>query len=123
VDAIFLDFAKAFDKVPYQRLAIKLEAHGVTGNLLKWIVNWLEGRKQRVCINGIKSIWQLVLSGVPQGSVLGPILFLNYINDLYHGIWNWLLKFADDTKIFGEVGNSSQQQKMQQNLNTLFNWS
>ena len=123
MDAIFLDFAKAFDKVPYQRLAIKLEAHGVTGNLLKWIVNWLEGRKQRVCINGIKSIWQLVLSGVPQGSVLGPILFLNYINDLYHGIWNWLLKFADDTKIFGEVGNSSQQQKMQQNLNTLFNWS
>ena len=56
VDAIFLDFAKAFDKVPYQKLAIKLEAHGVTGKLLKWIVNWLEGRKQRVCINGIKSI-------------------------------------------------------------------
>jgi len=63
-----------------------------------------------------------VLSGVPQGSVLGPILFLIYINDLDHGIWNWLLKFADDTKIFGEVGNSSQQQKMQQDLNTSQEW-
>ena len=65
MEAYFLDFAKAFDKVPYYRLAIKLEAHGVTDKLLKWIVNWLEGRKQRACINGIKSIWQLVLSGVP----------------------------------------------------------
>ena len=64
-----------------------------------------------------------MLSGVPQGSVLGPILFLIYINDLDHGIWNWLLKFADDTKIFGAVDNSSQQQKLQQDLNMLFNWS
>ena len=81
----------------------KLESHGITGKLLTWILDWLSGRKQRVCINGVMSDWQFVLSGVPQGSVLGPILFLVYINDLDCGIINWILKFADDTKIFGVV--------------------
>jgi len=77
----------------------KLESHGITGKLLTWILDWLSGRKQRVCINGVMSDWQFVLSGVPQGSVLGPILFLVYINDLDCGIINWIMKFADDTKI------------------------
>jgi len=67
------------------------------------IEKWLSGRKQRVCIKGFVSIWQAVLSGVPQGSVLGSVLFLIYINDLDEGIRNFKLKFADDTKMFGKV--------------------
>ena len=115
-DAIFLDFAKASDKVPHHRLALKLKVHRVTGKRLQWTVVWLKDRKQRICINGTKSIWQIVLSGVPQGSISGPILFLIYINDLDQGIWNWILKVAGDIKIFGEVSTTSQHQKLQQDI-------
>ena len=123
VDVIFMDFAKAFDKVPHIRLGRKLESHGITGKLLTWILDWLSGRQQRVCINGVTSDWQLVLSGVPQGSVLGPILFLIYINDLDCGIINWILKFADDTKIFGVVNSIEEHAGMQDDLNKLLSWS
>jgi len=123
VDTIFLDFAKAFDKVLHRRLAIKLENHGIAGKLLQWIVAWLSDRKQRVCINGTKSSWRSVLSGVPQGSVLGPLLFLVFINDLDDGIVSWILKFADDTKMFGEVSNVVQHCQLQKDLNTLSQWS
>jgi len=84
-------------------------------------MKWLSGRKQRVCINGFLSLWKFVLSGVPQGSVLGPILFLIYINDLHFNIQNYLLKFADDTKLFGSVTSTGNQLLMQNDMNKL--WS
>jgi len=123
VDVIFLDFAKAFDKVPHRRLLMKLQAHGITNKLLDWIAEWLRCRIQRVGIRGTLSDWIDVLSGVPQGSVLGPILFLVYINDLDCGIKNWILKFADDTKLFGRMSSVSDGNRLQDDLNKLVQWS
>ena len=123
MDAIYLDFAKAFDKVPHRRLLLKLGDHGIRGKLLAWIADWLRNRRQRVCINGALSDWSNVVSGVPQGSVLGPILFLIYINDLDLGVNNLLFKFADDTKLLGKVDDVSDRDRLQADLNMLTNWS
>ena len=100
VDVIYLDFQKAFDKVPHQRLILKLKSHGMGNGIINWIEEWLTDRKQRVVVDGEVSSWKSVLSGVPQGSVQGPILFLVYINDLEEGVTGSILKFADDTKLF-----------------------
>lgn len=99
VDVIYLDFAKAFDKVPHQRLTAKLEAHGISGKASHWINSWLKDREQRVILNGNVYSWRQVVSGVPQSSVLGPTLFLIYINDLDDRLSSNVLKFADDTKL------------------------
>ena len=123
VDAIFLDFAKAFDKVPHQRLASKLLCHGITGKVYDWIVEWLKGRHQRVCLRGSLSDWLKVLSGVPQGSVLGPILFLIFINDLDFSIKSHILKFADDTKIFRSITSTADYNELQEDINNLIRWS
>ena len=107
VDVIFLDFAKAFDKVPHRRLFAKLQAHGINGQVVRWVASWLKGRKQRVCLDGYSTTWAYVLSDIPQGSVLGPLLFLIFITDLEDDIKSVVLKFADDTKIFRKVTNTA----------------
>ena len=83
VDIIYLDFKKAFDKVPHQRLLFKLKAHGIGNGMINWIEKWLIDRRQRVVVDGEVSNWKAVLSGVPQGLVLGPILFLIYISMIW----------------------------------------
>ena len=98
-DVIYLDFAKAFDSVPHNRLIYKLSKYGITGNLLHWISDFLSKRRQCVRVNSALSEWESVISGVPQGSILGPILFIFYINDLPTDIIAKLLLLADDTKL------------------------
>ena len=115
----FSDFQKAFDKVPHQRLLLKLKAHGIGNDVINWIEKWLTHRRQRVIVDGKISNWKSVLSGVPQGSVLGPILFLIYINDLEDDISSKVLKFADDTKVFRKVTNDTDKHSLQDDLEKL----
>ena len=101
MDVVYLDFQKAFDKVPHQRLLLK--AHGIGNCVIGWIEKWLTHRRHRVILDGEISNWKFVLSGVPQRSVLGPILFLIYINDLEHNISSKVLIFGDDAKVYRKV--------------------
>ena len=123
VDIIYLDFQKAFDKVPHQRLLLKLKAHGIGDSITDWIEQWLTDRRQRGVVDGEVSNWKSVLSGVPQGSVLGPILFLIYINDLDDSITSNVLKFVDDTKLFRKVNTDGDKQHLQNDLDRLVKWS
>ena len=101
MDAIYLDYAKAFDTVPHKRLLAKLSGYGIGGKLLKWIAASLEGRRQRVIVNGSKSPWTYrVTNGIPQGSVLGPLLFVGYVNDMPENITSTAYMFADDSKVY-----------------------
>ena len=123
LDVVYLDFRKAFDSVPHQRLLKKIRAYGIDGSLLKWIESFLTGRKQRVIVNGGISAWSEVHSGIPQGSVLGPILFIIFINDLPDAVTNMVKIFADDTKLFTHVTNHQDRTNLQQDLDNLSNWS
>ena len=100
VRAVFLDISKAFDKVWHDGLLFKLNQNGINGSLLKLFENYLHNRKQRVVVNGSYSDYSSIESGVPQGSVLGPLLFLVYINDLERNIKSNINFFADDTMHF-----------------------
>ena len=100
VDIIYLDFSKAFDKVPNRRLLMKLKSYGIRGKVLCWIKDFLNNRKQRFIVNGSFSEWRDITSGIPQGSVLGPILFLISINDLPDVIKCSIKLFADDEKLY-----------------------
>ena len=88
-----------------------------------WIRSWLNNKSQRVCLQGMTSEWMEVLSGVPQGSVLGPLLFLIYINDLDESIKSSLLKFADDTKILRRIDSAEDNRQVQEDIDTLLEWS
>ena len=110
VDVVYLDFHKAFNEVPHQRLLLKLKAHGIGNDVINWIEEWLTHRRQRVIVDGEISNWESVLNGVSQGSVLGPILFLMYLTDLEDDISSKVLKFADDTKVFRKVTNVADKQ-------------
>ena len=123
LDVAYLDFSKAFDKVPHRRLILQLKLHGINAKTLAWIELWLSERQQRVLLNGSKSKWENVLSGVPQGSVLGPLLFLIFINTIENGLANRVLKFADDLKVFGVIEGKQNQEDFQSDLNKLVQWS
>ena len=103
VDRVYLDFKKVFDEVPHRRLLAKVRACGVAGQVDNWIANWVSDRKQRVAVSGRMSCWEDVSSGVSQGSVLRPLLLMIYINDLANGVKSKLSKFADDSKLGGDM--------------------
>ena len=105
VRGVFLDISKAFDKVWHKILILKLSHNGISGNLLYLLKDFLKYRKQRVVLNGQNFLWKRITSGAPQGSILGPLLFLNYINDLLDGLSSNCKLFADDASLFSVVYN------------------
>ena len=111
--------------VPHHLLIHKLKSFGFNGNLLSWFANYLHLRKQRVCIDSYCSQWLPVESGVPQGSILGPLLFLLHINDIYHSLseGTTIALFADDAKIYRKIVNIDDCHKLQADTNILLNWS
>ena len=100
VRAVFCDISKAFDRVWHDGLILKLQAAGVTGEVLAWFKSYLNNRRQRVVIPGATSDWTFICAGVPQGSILGPLLFLVYINDIVTDIRSNICLFADDTSLY-----------------------
>ena len=124
VRSIYLDMSKAFDKVWHDGLIFKLKQNGIEGKLLTLLRNYLTDRKQRVVINGKESSWGDIMSGVPQGSVLGPLLFLVYINDLEDGIKSIVKFFADDTSIFSIVRDPSKSaEDLNHDLSIISKWA
>ena len=120
IDVIYLDFKKAFDSVPHERLLAKLKAYGINGQIQNWIRDFLSGRIQKVKIGESKSEIAQVKSGIPQGSILGPVLFTIFINDLPDSVEGLCKIFADDTKIYNKSTNN---QIIQKDLSSLQDWS
>ena len=121
-DLILLDFRKSFDKVAHEKLLLKLHQYGIRGDTLKWIKDFLDNRKQTVVINGINSDEVPVSSGVLQGSVLGPIPLLVYINDLPKQVKSRVKLFADDTAMYLAISSTTEGQILQTELACLEQW-
>ncbi len=122
VDLILLDFSKAFDKVSHEKLLLKLSHYGIRGKTLKWVKSFLDNRTQSVVVNGSQSASIPVPSGVPQGSVLGPLLFLAYINDLPQNVQSRVRLFADDTAVYLTIATQQDSQTLQDDLLALEIW-
>ena len=123
IDAILLDFSKAFDKVPHQWLLCKLNHYGVRGQVLNWITSFLAGRSQSVVCEGSASTAKRVISGVPQGTVLGPLLFLVYIIDLPSCVQSTPRLFADDCLLYRRKNARSDCDILQNDLDRLQEWA
>ena len=119
-DIIYLDFKKAFDSVPHQRLLTKLRGYGIEGKVLQWIKAFLLNRTQRIKVGNETSASSKVTSGIPQGSILGPVLFTIFINDLPESVDSIVKVFADDTKLYNKSKNH---RTIQKDLDTIQNWS
>ena len=118
-----MDFQKAFDVVPHKRLISKIRSYNFNSQLVTWIESFLIGRSQQVIVNSSKSEWMGVTSGIPQGSVLGPLLFVIFINDLPESVKSNLFLFADDTKIYRTIQNTNDPASLQADLEKLHEWS
>ena len=123
-DSIYLDYAKAFDKVDHKLLLRKLQLYGIHPKMIKWIESFLSDRKQAVVVDGHLSILALIISGLPQGTVLGPILFLIFINDIEHCIMHSIIRcFADDTRISIAIKSEHDVKLLQKDLKNVIDWS
>ena len=118
-----MDFIKAFDTPPHELLKSKLFSYGIGGKTLKWINAFLCYRQQRVVVNGVKSDWAPVVSGVPQGTVLGPLLFSLHINDITADIESEIRLFADDCVCYREIKDKEDKLKLQRDIDRLGNWA
>ena len=118
-----LDFAKAFDKVSHRRLVLKMSYYGIRNGTLNWITEFLRGRQQQVVVDGETSEPAEVTSGVPQGTVLGPTLFLIYINDIVDNINSTIRLFADDLVVYRQINSPDDHHILQEDLQKLVEWS
>ena len=117
IDVIYTDFAKAFDSLPHNRLLLKLKSLGIKGDVLKWIKSFLTERRHRVTVDGELSDWVYLISGIPQGSVLGPTLFVIFINDMPAVAGNCIKLFADDAKLYSTARSEDDVISLQNDIN------
>ena len=123
IDCVYMDYAKAFNTVLHGRLIYKLSTYSITEDVVSWINSFLSNRIQQVVIHGQEPTWRSVTSGIPQGSVLGPLLFVIFINDLPNCVSSDAYLFTDDTKIFRIITKEKDKEALQQDIEKLDDWS